>query len=338
MRRLVQNLALLIASLSIAAALFELVLRGLDFRFDIAPESIEFGWPNPVQMDANFAPDPDLFWVPEGYDAFMEGLRRNGAHLVFLGDSCTATGSYPALVSERIRHRYPDIGLRALRVAVSGWSSYQGLRQLERDVLPARPRVVTLYFGWNDHWTGFGVEDDEIGALRVSALPGLSRLRVAQLAFKGLLVWKTRHREQKPNRVSPDDFRANLTRMAELSRASGTIPVFITAPTSHEIGREPEYLARRHLRDLSELVPLHRRYGDIVREVAGAHGGVLCDVARAFDERPRQEVRFQLLRRDGIHLRKRGDELLAELLFECFEASDEIRRAWTPLGAQPARN
>jgi hypothetical protein len=44
-----------------------------------------------------------------------------------------------------------------VKLAVGGWASEQGLRQFRRDVLPLHPRVVmTIYYGWNDHWIAFG--------------------------------------------------------------------------------------------------------------------------------------------------------------------------------------
>jgi hypothetical protein len=108
---------------------------------------------------------------------------------------------------------------------------------------------VTLYFGWNDHWVGFRIEDKEVHLLRVPGLPWLSRLRTVQLLSKALVGWRVRTGTDRPNRVSPADFRENLRAMARISREHGIVPVFIAAPTSHEVGREPEYLGERFLRD-----------------------------------------------------------------------------------------
>jgi hypothetical protein len=178
MGRLRQNLALLLASVAGVLVLLELGLRLFGYRFDIAPESVEFGWPDPAEMQIHFEPDPDLFWVPEGYGEFIADLRLRGVDVVLLGDSCTATGEYPALLARHLRSAYPGRELRAVKLGVPGWSSYQGRRQLERDLLAAGPRIVTFYFGWNDHWIGFGVEDREVyAALRT--LDPVRELRVA---------------------------------------------------------------------------------------------------------------------------------------------------------------
>ena len=228
----------------------------------------------------------------------------------------------------------PNVPIRMEMLAVAGWSSYQGLRQLERDVLPASPKIATFYFGWNDHWVGFGVEDKEISGIRVSGVPGLASLRTAQLFFKGLIAWRSSRRGEKPNRVSAVDFRTNLRAMVRLSRQQGVIPVLITAPTSIEVGREPEYLTDRWTRDLREVVPIHLLYSDIVRQVALEEGAMLCDVARAFEALPSEERRQVYMKRDGIHPTRRGDRLIAETLVNCLEGSEEVRAVWVPLGSQ----
>jgi lysophospholipase L1-like esterase len=338
MPRATVNLGVLVASLVLALAISEGLLRLGDFSFDIAPEAVEFGSPIPERMEQYFVPDPDVFWVREGYGEAVEQLKRTGAHIVFLGDSCTAMGTYPDHLLKRLERAYPGLETSAMRLAELGWSSYQGLRQLERDVVPARPRIATFYFGWNDHWTGFGIEDKEIHALRISAYPGLRSFRSAQLVFKGLVLWRASAKRRMPNRVSPEDFRHNMRQMVRISRAAGIIPVLLTAPTSHEIGHEPQYLADRFLRDLSELVPLHRQYVEIVREVARAEGALLCDLARAFEAIPRDELRETYFQRDGVHATKRGDRRIAKLLFQCFEEREEVRAVWlTPLRKEPSR-
>ena len=150
---------------------------------------------------------------------------------------------------------------------MAGWSSYQGRRQLERDVAPLRPRVVTLYFGWNDHWIGFGIEDKNVARVKAVFSSRWSRLRLVQLATKATVALGSRDTAY-PNRVSLADFGANLRAMVRQARSRGIRPVLVTAASAHVAGEEPEQLTERWLRDLSELVPLHRSYVAAVRAVA----------------------------------------------------------------------
>jgi lysophospholipase L1-like esterase len=251
-------------------------------------------------------------------------MARQGQQIVFMGDSCTA-GPYPNLFLQRLRAAHPGATIVGGKLGVGGWSSYQGLAQLRRDVLPLRPRIITLYYGWNDHWIGFGLEDKEIHRLSRSWLSRFDVLRTAQLLQKTRLALRTRSLAARPERVAPEDFRANLTEMISLARGRDIVPVLLTAPTSHEAGREPAYLAVRHLRNLDELVPLHRRYVEIVREVAESENALLCDLAARFDALPRRPVRHEYFGGDGIHLTPAGNDKIAEFLMECFEASPELQ-------------
>ena len=310
------RLALGFATLACTLALAEGLLRALDFRFELKPEAVEFGWPNPDSRRALYEVDPDLFWVPKGYAARLETLRtQSPPELVFLGDSCTEFSDYPERFEERVSSHGGQISAPAL--GVGGWSSHQGLAQLRRDVLPLAPRAVSLYFGWNDHWMGFGVEDEALSP------PGpLGALRIVQL------LRRTRHalrvQEESPLRVSEPAFRRNLQQMARDSRAAGIVPVFLTAPSSHERGAEPEKLRERHIRDLDQLVPLHQRYVEIVREVAKQEDAVLCDLAARYEQLPAAERRGDFTS-DGIHPNRSGAERVANLLYECFEAEPALR-------------
>jgi hypothetical protein len=141
-----------------------MLLRWAEFEFRLFPVRIEFGWPNPVEMKDRYEVDEELLWVPKKYYAMIETLRDSKPAIVFMGDSCTAWGIYDRLFDSIIDQVYPDNHFTYVNTGVGGWTSYQGLQQLRRDVLPMQPRIVTFYYGWNDHWASFGVEDKDVGA------------------------------------------------------------------------------------------------------------------------------------------------------------------------------
>ncbi len=317
-----------LAATVLALALLEVGLRLVGFSYELAATRVEFGWPDPPSIEARYRSDPDLFWVPKDYAQKLERLASQRPQLVFLGDSCTEFGFYPEFFLERVRQAHPDLEIVGEELGTGGWSSYQGVRQMERDVVALRPRAVTVYFGWNDHWIGFGVRDDEINALRRSPLQRVGAERVAQLVFQARLGLRARLQRDPPRRVPPDDFRSNLAEIARLARSRDIVPVLVTAPTSHEWGREPKYLERRWLRDLSRLVPLHQEYVQIVREVAAEEDAVLCDLAERFEALPRPDLRHRYFQTDGMHLRPDGDAKLAEFLYECFQAEPALHDIW----------
>lgn len=327
-RRIAPQLALFVVSLAIAVALCEPVLRAVGFQFDLAPERVEFGWPDPVTMENQYLSDPDLFWVPKGYHEQLESIREHGADLLFLGDSCTEFSYYPNFFMRELVTRHPGRRVVARRLGVGGWSSYQGLEQLRRDVVPLAPRFVTLYFGWNDHWIGFGLRDSEINALKRSFLPGLEHSRLWQLVFKLRLALRRRIAGDTPVRVTTDEFRDNLRQMVRLAREAGIVPVLLTAPTAHKPGREPQLLRERWLPDLDQLVPLHQRYVAIVREVAREEDAPLCDLEARFAKISFKRRRARHFRDDGIHTTPIGDRKLAAFLMDCFQRQPSLRALW----------
>jgi lysophospholipase L1-like esterase len=300
-------LAALGAGLALAAG--ELGLRAWGYRFTTFPV-VQFGWPEPREIRDVYVPDRELFWVTRDYASKLAEARRTRPAIVFMGDSCTEFGSWPRLTLERLAARTPSLG-RGVSLAVGGWSSEQGLRQFRRDVLPLHPRVVVVYYGWNDHWMAFGRPDAEVEAGPVSFWL-TQHLRLAQLIVGARLGFDT---ASGANRVPRERYRANLEVLAGLARGAGIRAVFITAPAAHQRGHEPAYLARRHIRRLDELVPLHASYVEATREAAAAARTQVCDAAAAFDGLPGPKGQYFM--RDGIHLSERGSLVLAQVLERC---------------------
>jgi lysophospholipase L1-like esterase len=231
--------------------------------------------------------------------------------VVFLGDSCTEFGTYPARTLQRLTAERATMHA-GLHLASGGWSSEQGLAQLQRDVLPLHPHVVVIYFGWNDHWIALGPPDADLRAER-----GLFEMaeysRLAQLLLKVRMGLSSGG--DRPLRVPPDRYLHNLEEMSQLARQAGIMPVLVTAASNHVAGREPGYLLARHLMRLSDLVPLHQQYVSLTRRAATDAHAVLCDAAAAFDALPQPHAQY--FRPDGIHFTERGDEELAGIVSRC---------------------
>lgn len=323
MKKVLFRLVLIILTIGLTLTVAELFLRIAGFRYDLHLTHVQFGWPDPVQI-RRYSPDPDLLWVPKDYANQITRAADSPPPMVCIGCSCTEFGTYPAALRARISRSIPESRFQFLNVGVSGWTTHQGLRQLERDVVPLRPRLVTIFFGWNDHWKNFGIEDKDIGGLmsRHPSIVSLSRLRVVQFIDWVYVRFYVQRGSEPANRVSLGDFRANLIRMVELSRNHGIVPVLLTAPSSHVEGEEPAYLAERFLVDLSTLVPVHRQYAQTVREIAAEMDVALVDLAEEFDALPRALVRDTYFRKDGIHLSPAGDRVIAEILHRRFIEED----------------
>jgi len=323
-RRALAGVALALFSIAVALGCAEAALRAAHFSFQTFPV-VQFGYPDPVTLHDLFVPDRDLFWVTRNYAATLAAAHRSPPAVVFMGDSCTQFGSYPGIVLTRVAEQAPALGA-GVKVGVVGWSSEQGLAQFKRDIVPLHPRVVTLYYGWNDHWVALGAPDQD--ARPSEAVWWLAQhSRVWQLGMKARMS-KPGPLDRRPFRVEIDRYVSNLTTMVELGRSSGIATVLITAPSGHEVGREPAYLAERYVRRLSDLVPVHRNYIAATRAVAERTGATLCDAAAAFDADPNHTAYFE---KDGIHLNQAGNRAIAAVVAPCVlraagELDGEARR------------
>ena len=298
----------------------EIGLRLAGREFVLYPTQIQVGWPTPVRLASLFTVDRQLLWVPRRYHAWVAAWKDRQPTIVFMGDSCTQGAEYPEFLAQLIEEHTPERDFTYVTVGVGGWSSYQGLRQLQRDVVPMRPRAVTIYYGWNDHWINYGLEDKLIGEIYRKHPPLLLEWssRIRMVSFVNQIIFNVRHPISKQHgkgsvRVSLSDFSANLRQMIQIARDNDIVPILLTAPASHRKGKEPRHLAER-LNGLSDLIPLHQQYVQAVRDVAAQHQAPLIDLYAAFNRLPQEDLDRSFYR-DGIHLREEGNKKIAEMIY-----------------------
>jgi lysophospholipase L1-like esterase len=312
-----------LTSVVLSLGLLEALLRISGFSYHLYPERVEFGAPDPVSMTTEYRPDRTVLWVTGDYGLKLATLSQTRPRLIFMGDSCTQFGDYPARLVQLLRQDGRLDGLDYASLGVGSWSSYQGLQQFRRDVAPLAPRLVTVYYGWNDHWYGFGIEDKEVARIQSRLFVTVNSLRLIQLGTKAAVAIAQRERPTRPLRVSLADFKANLREMAVLARRHGITMVLLSAPSSHRIGYEPAQLTLRWIENLTNLVPLHQSYVNAVREVAAEERVHLCDLATDFQQLPAQELQGSFML-DGIHFTAAGNQKTAEFLYQCFVRDDLV--------------
>jgi lysophospholipase L1-like esterase len=314
--------ALLFGGVAAGIALGELGLRIAGFSFPAFP-GVQFGFPNPQQLIRNYVPDPALFWVPTDYAARIAKARAAPPTIVFMGDSCTEFGTYPQETMQRLSASLSP-PMTSLTIGIAGHSSEQGLAQLRRDVMPLRPKLVSIYYGWNDHWAALGPPDSELQQGPLSFW-FFQKTRLGQLW--GRLRQQSVSPVGRPPRVSEERYYSNLKEMIRLVASWNGRSVIITAPSNHIPGSEPQYLAARHLGDVRDLIKLHTTYAAIARRAAAENGALLCDAADAFDKLPDRRRFFM---RDGIHLNPAGGQYLGAFLSECIGRLGDTHEASGP--------
>ncbi len=313
--------AILLGTL-IALAIAEAGLRIAGLEYTVYPTRFQFGWPDSKTLDTDFVMDPVIQWKPKEYDQMLHDARGTKIDMIHMGDSCTQLGNYRQELQRLMLERQPQKPFNNLKFGVAGWSSFQGLQQMKRDVVALKPHYVTIYFGWNDHWLSYGLPDKamDFSKARFPLYRALQHARVFQVfSFFYNRALQGQDTDERPLRVAPEDFRNNLTAMVQIARENGITPILITAPSSHRSGQEPVYLQDRFIKQLDQLVPLHRQYTDIVRAVAQEQNVLLLDLQAEFDALPYNTVRDEYMKSDGIHFRPAGSTAVAESLYRFIE-------------------
>jgi lysophospholipase L1-like esterase len=298
----------------------ELALRAAGFRH---VSQIQFGYPRPEDF-VLFTPDETLFWkLSPRPDVNSWGFfgadprcppEAGTYRILFLGDSCMQYGSpdsnYPLMVQEilrRVPFRQPE-RVECVTLAMSGYTSFQGLKTAELFAGKLKPAVACVAYGWNDHWLAYGQTDAN---KRIDT----RLIRVYQSVRLFQLVGKLRHGDPEESlpldkvRVSTDQYRGNLEAIWRLLHGLGVEVVFLTAPTSHGLRGVPDILLRMHFaQDKQSVLSLHREYNQIVREVASGTGALLLDFDTEFS-RP-EDMRY--FKDDGIHFTTNGRQVAAQ--------------------------
>lgn len=318
----------------------EVVLRGTGFARPISVDSMRFAFPmdeeNRLAPEPFLRTDPELFWTPIpgvlGHNSrgtmgpeFAVPKPEGVIRIVCMGDSCTHFGpdSYPDRL-RRLLEAWKPGRFEVINAGVIGYTSHQGEALLRTRVVHWQPDLVTVYFGWNDHWLARGLNDRQQSA-RGSRGGGalvrtLGQARLVQLATWGLGGLAPAARDQP--RVSVEQFGENLRAHAELGRSVGAEVWFITAPSAMDLG-VPRYLMESgEVVDAAAVPDLHQRYVNGTLLAAAACNTIAVDLAGAFDANPDKR---RLFVDDHIHLSDEGQAQAAMTLF------DRIQQ-WQPTG------
>lgn len=314
-----------IVSLSIFSGLFfwEMILRAVNLEKSKIFEVVEFG-ANEIKDKKFWIPDEDLFWVKKDYVLNLEEMARGQQSIVFMGDSCTEGGIWPYLLGDLVRQNAIGKQFRTVAVGTSGWSTYQGLVQLKRDIVSAKPKSIMIYFGWNDHWLAYGFSDKHMGdLLGILQSKILKDLEITKIILRTILKIKS---SAEILRVRPDEFYENLTEIVKIAQKNQIIPILITAPSAQQAGQEPSQLQPRWIKELDQLIPLHEKYVQIVRQVAQENAVPLCDLSDNFSKLPILDRQKYFFSKDGIHLTNEGSQKAAQFLYQCIASGGLLEK------------
>ena len=302
-----KKIVLLAVAMVMALGMGEIVLRVIDYG-NITPE-MNFGVNTQMALDkGRFLADEDLFWKlpthPRDVDirAIQPDVevppKGNRRRILVLGDSCSrlsqAIPPYSVLLEDSLLSQKVEVW----NAAVPGYTTWQGLAWLSKQLLAIQPDVAVIYFGWNDHWRATGITDRDYA----QRLQG-SSLRLTQLFQK--------MPDPPPLRVTSEQYRENLQAMVAELDAIGTRVILVTAPSNLTQEARARILQTRYLVRGDNAGAIHQEYLDVVREVCVGSSANLLDASRVFAAVGAPK---QLLMRDGVHLTDKGHQLMATLL------------------------
>ena len=327
-RRTVLSLATII----IFFAAIEGILTAIDFKYEM-PAIIfegkgEFGG---LEI-SHTVPDTELLYRFKPGDVFagrkinslgfrereVEAVKKAGTiRVICMGDSVTGQGlpGYSEYLNELLIARPPTPGVwEAFNTGVHGYSIQQGLIQFRRQVRQLKPDIVTIYFGWNDHWLE-AQSDDQLMAIRLNPVLGKLFERLGEKRiFMALHALINSGARQKPDRndrvfrVPPQRYAQLLRQLAAEIRSAGAVPVIITAARR---SLTEQTVGQCRIRSVAEGNRIHDQYVEISRTVARKTDAPLFDLAEIFSS-PDCDRYFAA---DGIHFDQFATEgALAKML------------------------
>jgi lysophospholipase L1-like esterase len=216
--------------------------------------------------------------------------------IVTLGDSATfgpreVECAYPYLLPGLLAPRPIEV----VNAGVEGYRSDRALVHLERDVLPLRPDLVTVFIGWNDlYQTDPNVESDQL-ALQASPLTRLLGLSDAAQTFRRVFFGRIQGQRAQasggstlPPDYQPLGYGERLRSIIRASRAGGAQVLVFTWPTILSDAMSPAAIAKAHYppytTSLDELRALYQRYQAMLRRVAAEEDVPVVDNAAIFPD------------------------------------------------------
>jgi lysophospholipase L1-like esterase len=314
------------------------LLRICGFEYASVPKYLSFHQDRYMFAEGarTFERDPNLFWRlvpnqkelginPQGFRGTpFTTIKKPGVkRILCLGCSVTfglhEPKAYASYLEERLNQPGAEKAFEVYNMGVPGYSSFQGLRLLETKALDYNPDLITVFFGWNDHWLMKSLPDREQKPPSTLAKT-LDRSRLYQFLFYLYMEFRAKNIQStfSPDdlRVSQMDYSINLKKIIDITREEDIDIVLVTAPTSIRDKNDiPGFLIRDDLiLEGMDLPALHESYNWMVRTLSEHRKLPLADCAKALEP----DVQA-LMMKDGIHPNEEGHKRIAEVIYRTIQ-------------------
>lgn len=259
------------------------------------------------------------FRGPEIQREKAPGVRR----IVALGDSATfgpheEECAYPY----RLARLLPSQPVEVVNAGVEGYRTDRALVRLQKDVLPLKPDVVTVFIGWNDlYQTDPRAEDDQL-SLRGSPLAEVLRWSDAAQTFRRLIFLRLNTQRASTaavgddallQRYRPEGYAERLRAIFRAVRSGGAEPLALTWPTILSESMSPAALAKVqypwYTQQLGDLKLLYARYQESLRRVAQEERVPVVEAAARLDAAGGDKADLFV---DAVHPTCAGQAMVAE--------------------------
>ncbi len=313
------NVMMALFSLYLFFGGMELLLKIRGFEANLPPVIFEGKDEQGGRVVPQTLTDPELLWKFQPGSEFhgrkinQLGFREREVNpqkapgtrrIICMGDSITGQGrpGYAEYLHNRLQSHPPGSGgWEAFNVGVHGYCILQGLVLFDRLDPVLNPDIVTIYFGWNDHWLDATPMSQQM-AVRMGAVTGrlyevFKRSRLFCFMIMAMNPTKPLAKNDTAQwvyRVPPEQYREGLATLIRNIKKSQAIPVVITAPRRN---LTDALVKKNYARSIEEAEKSHDEYVEITRDVARNEQVPLFDLAKLLED---QEY-DPLFAPDGIH-------------------------------------
>ncbi len=246
--------------------------------------------------------DRNLFWRLK--DVQPNFTEKNSLKIMILTDSVSVMyegKGYPDILHNYLSNSIPDKNPVVFNGGVPGYTSFQGLKYFTSELLSYQPDIISVCYGWNDHWQSGNELPDKLQKPPnrfISNIVGKSRL----FAFLRAILLKTKQNQYSSvgpsefRRVSLKDYEDNIEKFVEIAKQNEIVIVLMTAP---------------YLNGPVDWIPTHKEYNAVVHKIAKRNNVPLVNLVDKFKDRKNLFIEPE---KDQAHYNWQGSEIVAQAL------------------------
>jgi lysophospholipase L1-like esterase len=269
---------------------------------------------------------------------FDEVPPAGTTRIIAVGDSCTFTlglwdMAYPALTERLLNSQGARAKVEYINAGIEGYNSDYALARIKDELLRYKPRIVTIYIGWNDLMKQNPASQVQVERSVTAEIFNDSYLVKAytKLIFVILrpLVFQPKVEPDQADRQAydqyvPKRYERNLHTMISELRSKGVEVILFTLPTVLEPGLTADELKKRRVFfpyyagsfSVDRLLSLHAAYNRTIRNVGRDEQVPVVDLDEEFKKLERGPLFW-----DTMHPNEKGNAVIAGIVAKQVAAS-----------------